>query len=44
VDRQDLDGIPAQPPELPPVGRGLHRDALGLERTIELDRGFGLEL
>ena len=44
VDRQSLDGIPAQYPELPPVGRGLHRDARVLERTIELDRGFGLEL
>ena len=44
MDRQDLDGIPAQPPELPPVGRGLHRDARVLERTFELERGFGLEL
>ena len=44
VDRQDLDGIPAQRPELPQVGRGLHRDAQVLERTIELERGFGLEL
>jgi hypothetical protein len=44
LDRQNLDGIAAQPPELPPVGRGLHRDARVLERTIELDRGFGLEL
>ena len=43
VDRQDLDGIAAQRPE-PQPGRGLHRDARVLERGIELDRGFGLEL
>jgi len=44
LDRQGLDGIAAERPELPQPGRGLHRHSRVLERTIELDRGFGLEL
>ncbi|MCA1706345.1 MAG: hypothetical protein LC808_25020, partial [Actinobacteria bacterium] len=44
LDRQGLDGIAAQRPELSQPDRGLHRDARVMERTIELDRGFGLEL
>ena len=44
VERQSLDGIPAQPPQLHQRwnGLGLEREAPGLEPTIE--RGFGLEL
>jgi hypothetical protein len=44
LDRQGLFGIIAQRLELAQPDRGLHRDARVLERTIELDRGFGLEL
>jgi hypothetical protein len=44
VERQGLDGIPAQPPQLHQrwSGLGFEREAPGLEPTIE--RGFGLEL
>jgi conjugative relaxase-like TrwC/TraI family protein len=38
VGRQDLDGIPPRPPEVPQPSRGLHREAPVLER------GIGLEL
>ena len=44
VERQGLDGIPAQPPQLHQrwSGLGIEREAPGLERTIELDFGLGL--
>jgi hypothetical protein len=44
VQRQDLDGIAPQAPEVPQLGGGFQRDARVLERSIELDRGFGIEL
>jgi len=43
-ERQPLDGIEPRRPELPQLDRRFQRDDRVLERTIELDRGFGLEL
>jgi hypothetical protein len=44
VERQGLDGIPAQAPQPHQrwSGVGIEREAPGLERTIELDFGLGL--
>lgn len=42
LERQPLDGIEPRRPELPQLDHRFQRQHL--ERTIELDRGFGLEL
>jgi hypothetical protein len=42
LQRQGLDGIPAQPATLHEPHPGLERSAPGLERTIERDFGLGL--
>ena len=44
VERQPLDGIEPCHPELPQADHRFLRQDQVLERTIELDRGFGLEL
>ena len=44
VEREPLDGIAPHRPEVPQLDRRFQRDDRVLERTIELDRGFGLEL
>jgi len=44
LERQPLDGIAPRRPELPQLDRRFQRDDRVLERSIELDRGFGLEL
>ncbi len=43
-EREPLDGIAPHRPEVPQLDRRFQRDDRVLERTIELDRGFGLEL
>ncbi len=44
LERELLDGIAPYRPELPRLGRRFQRDDRVPERTIEPDRGFGLEL
>ncbi len=44
LERQPLDGIAPRRPELPQLDHRIQRHDQVLERTIELDRGFGLEL
>ena len=44
LQRQPLDGIDPRRPELPQLDDRFQRHERVLERTIELDRGFGLEL
>jgi len=44
MEREPLDGIAPHRPELPQLDRRFQRDDRVLERTIELDRGIGLEL
>jgi len=44
LERQALDGIEPRRPELPQLDHRFQRDNRVLERTIKLDRGFGLEL